>query len=114
MPKVTIVTDKGEIETEVGMNKRLVLAIEEANVDISHRCGGKAKCTTCRVEFLEGEPDKMTPAEKEKLESKGDLGKYRLSCQILVTRDMKVKPLMLVHEQSWDDPGPTPSEQREP
>ena len=34
-----------------------MLAIEQdAKVDILHACGGNARCTTCRVEFIEGEP----------------------------------------------------------
>ena len=37
--------------------RRLVLAIEQdAKVDILHACGGNARCTTCRVEFIDGEP----------------------------------------------------------
>src|SRR5215213_8062438 len=53
---------------DVPENKRLVLAIEEnAGVDILHRCGSYARCTTCRVEYLEGEPDRMPKAELEVL-----------------------------------------------
>jgi ferredoxin len=49
---------------DVDEGKRLVLAIEEdVGVDIMHECGGYARCTTCRVEFLEGEPETMTQAE---------------------------------------------------
>ncbi len=110
MPSLTIITPDGQKTVNVAENKRLVLAIEDSGVDISHRCGGNAKCTTCRVEFIEGEPSEMNEREKEKLLSSDALGKYRLSCQILVDRDMTVKPLKLVHEQSWDDPGPRPSD----
>ena len=35
-----------------------MLAIEQdAKVDVLHACGGNARCTTCRVEFVDGEPD---------------------------------------------------------
>ena len=52
--------------------KRLVLALtDEAKIDQLHACGGNARCTTCRVEFVAGEPDKMTEAEKELLEPRG-------------------------------------------
>ncbi len=34
---------------EVESGTRLVLALERNGVDILHRCGGNAKCTTCRV-----------------------------------------------------------------
>lgn len=111
MPWLTIVTEEGEKKVEVPPTKRLVLAIEDSGVDISHRCGGNAKCTTCRVEFIEGEPNSMNQKEKEKLEAVDAIGKYRLACQILVDRDMTVKPLKLVRNESWDDPGPRPSDE---
>ena len=53
MPKVTV---EGEKTFEVEPGKKLVLAIEDAGIDILHRCGGNARCTTCRVEFIAGEP----------------------------------------------------------
>ena len=68
MPRVDV---EGVGAVEVPEGKRLVLAIEEdAGVDILHRCGGYARCTTCRIEYLEGEPEKMTKAELEVLERK--------------------------------------------
>jgi hypothetical protein len=43
--------------------KRLVLAIEQdAHVDVLHACGGNARCTTCRVEYIAGEPTVTTVA----------------------------------------------------
>jgi ferredoxin len=94
---------------DVPENKRLVLAIEEdAGVDILHRCGSFARCTTCRIEYLEGEPEKMTRAEVEVLESRDLLGKVRLSCQALCDHDMKVRVLMTVSSTGLDGPGPKP------
>ena len=55
----------GEIQAQEG--ERLVLALERGGVDVLHRCGGVARCTTCRVSFEEGEPDAMTAAEFDKL-----------------------------------------------
>ena len=46
---------------------RLVRAIEGNGVDILHRGGGNARCTTCRVQFFAGEPDRMTVAEYDRL-----------------------------------------------
>ncbi len=88
--------------------KRLVLAIEEAGVHIGHRCGGYAKCTTCRVEVVSGEPDTMTRAEYAKLRERGLLGQYRLSCQIVCDQDMHVRPVMTLENQDWTDTGPPP------
>lgn len=112
MPKVTVNGNTFEVE----QGKRLVLALEENGIRIGHRCGGKAKCTTCRVEFLEGEPDVMTPAEYAKLHERGLFGQYRLSCQIEVDHDMSVQPIMTAESQpEWnDDTGPTPDPEVQP
>jgi ferredoxin len=106
VPRIEV-ENAGTFEVEEG--KRLVLAIEEdAGVDILHRCGSYAKCTTCRIEFVEGEPEKMTKAELEVLESRNLLGEVRLSCQALCDHDMKVRVLMTVESTGLDGPGPQP------
>jgi ferredoxin len=96
----------GEFEVELG--KKLVLAIEDSGVDISHRCGGKARCTTCRVRFHSPEPP-MGEVERQCLEEDGVLGEFRLSCQSRVTDDMHVEVLMRASEQGWE-PGPRPED----
>lgn len=111
MPNVTI---QGVGRFDVPAGRRLVKAIEACGVDIGHRCGGKARCTTCRVRFITGEPGTMTQAEYDKLTERELLGKVRLSCQILTDHDMTVEPLMRVSEQGWSDPGPEPAEEIEP
>jgi len=76
---------------EVPDGKRLVLALEdEAGIDQLHSCGGKGRCTTCRVEFIAGEPSTMTAAEKATLSAK-NLSGVRLSCQVGCTHDMSVR-----------------------
>ena len=106
MPKLEV-DGTGTFEVEEG--KRLVLAIEEdAGVDIMHACGSYAKCTTCRVEFQEGEPEEMTEAEVMILEMRDLLGEARLSCQIYCEEDMKVRPLMTVSGTGARDPGHPP------
>lgn len=107
-------TIEGVGTCEVEEGTRLVRAIEDCGVDLGHRCGGQAQCTTCRVEFEEGEPGVMTEAEYEKLTDISQYGDMRLSCQIVVDRDMTVKPLMTVEDQGWDDAGPTPAVTVEP
>jgi ferredoxin len=91
-------------ETEEGT--KLVLAIEGQGIDISHRCGGQALCTTCRVKFESEEPP-MGQTEHDTLEEDGVLGQFRLSCQIRVAQEMRVEVLMRASEQGWE-PGPTP------
>jgi ferredoxin len=94
---------------DVQEGKRLVLAIEEdAGVDILHRCGAYARCTTCRIEYLQGEPEGMTRAEREVLESRNLLGQVRLSCQAVCEHDVKVRVLLTVTSTGLDGPGPKP------
>ena len=107
MPKLTV---EGYGTFEVPDNKRLVLAIEQdAKVDILHACGGNARCTTCRIEFIDGEPSKMTAAEKERLAQRG-LSGVRLSCQILCDHDMNVRAISRLEGSGRPDPGRTPDE----
>jgi ferredoxin len=106
MPQLTV---EGYGTFQVADGKRLVLAIEQdAHVDVLHACGGNARCTTCRVEFIEGEPQKMTAAEKAVLAAKGVSG-VRLSCQILCDHDMHVRAISRLEGSGRPDPGSTPA-----
>ena len=88
MPTLTV---EGLGSFQVPEGKRLVLALEdEAKVDQLHACGGYAACTTCRVEFIAGEPQTMSAAEKAVLAERG-LNGVRLSCQIVCDHDMTVR-----------------------
>jgi ferredoxin len=105
MPKLTV---EGYGTFDVPDGKRLVLAIEQdAGVDILHACGGNARCTTCRVEFIDGEPDRRTVAETGVLTAKGVSG-VRLSCQITCDHDMKVRAVSRLEGSGRPDPGRTP------
>jgi ferredoxin len=105
MSKLTV---EGYGTFDVPADKRLVLAIEQdAKVDIMHACGGNARCTTCRVEFVEGEPSAMTVAEKQVLAAKG-LSGVRLSCQMLCDHDMTVRAISRLEGTGRPDPGRTP------
>lgn len=110
MPTLTV----GDASREFPEGTRLVLAIERLGIDIGHRCGGKARCTTCRVHFESGEPEAMTEAEAAKLRDKNLLGQARLSCQITLSHDMTVRPLMTLESEGWSDTGPTPADEIEP
>jgi ferredoxin len=107
MPQLTV---EGFPTVDVENGKRLVRAIEQdAHVDVLHACGGNARCTTCRVEFIEGEPEKMTVAERNVLAARGVTG-VRLSCQILCNHDMTVRAISRLTGSGRPDPGPPPAE----
>lgn len=106
MPRLTV---EGFEPIDVADGKRLVLAIEQdAKVDVLHACGGNARCTTCRVEFIAGEPSARTAAEREVLAARGLTG-VRLSCQIICDHDMTVRAISRLTGSGRPDPGPTPA-----
>ena len=92
MPKITAEAAQGTVAFEAEKGRRLVLCLEDNGVDILHRCGGNARCTTCRVEILAGDPGEIGDAEKAILATKTDLGDHtRLSCQVRVNDALHVK-----------------------
>jgi len=113
MPKLTV---DGVGEFDVPAGKRLVKAlVEEAGTDQLHACGGHAKCTTCRVKFIAGEPEKMTEAEQETLRVREvtEAG-VRLSCQVLCDQDMTVELISRLEGSGRADQGSTVADEIEP
>jgi ferredoxin len=108
MPQITAETANGTVTIEAAEGKKLVLAIEDAGIDILHRCGGNARCTTCRVEILEGNPGEMGELERNRLAVEAELAdNVRLSCQIRPDSDLRVR---VINQSSVRglDPGPRP------
>lgn len=114
MPKITV---EGFGAFDVPEGTRLVNALEDiAKVDQLHACGGFARCTTCRVEFIAGEPDRMTEAEKAVLAGRGllDTAGLRLSCQIACDHDMEVRAISRLSTSGRPDAGKRPAEKITP
>ena len=110
MPKIQAETASGLVETEGPAGKKLVLGLEDAGFDILHRCGGNARCTTCRVEVLEGEPGEMGELERNRLAVEAELApNVRLSCQIRVNSDLKVRVINQASVRGMD-PGTRPAD----
>jgi ferredoxin len=108
MAKIEAETANGLVEIEPPAGKKLVLAIEDAGIDILHRCGGNARCTTCRVEILEGDPGDMGDLERNRLAMEAELApNVRLSCQIRVNGDLKVRVINQASVRGMDA-GPRP------
>lgn len=108
MRTITAETANGKMAFSCEEGRKLVLCIEDNGIDILHRCGGNARCTTCRVEVLEGDPGEIGEPEKQILATKTDLGDHtRLSCQVRVIDDLHVR---VVNQASVKglDPGPRP------
>jgi len=111
MPRLTV---EGVGEFDVSEGKRLVLALEQdAGIDQLHACGGNARCTTCRVEFIADEPSRMTVAERDVLSARGLTG-IRLSCQIPCDHDMTVRAISRLAGSGRKDAGHEPAANIEP
>ncbi len=103
-------TATGVQSFEAEQGRKLVLAIEDAGIDILHRCGGNAKCTTCRVEVLAGDPGEISEGERTRLAQEAGLAEnVRLACQVRVIDDLKIKVIRQA-SVSGLDAGPRPTE----
>ncbi len=114
MPKLTV---EGVGSVEVPQGKRMVLALcDEAKIDQMHACGGNARCTTCRVEFISGQPTNMTQAEKDVLAARGLSAnkQLRLSCQIVCDHDMEVRATSRLAGSGRPNAGKRPEDQITP
>jgi len=108
MAKIQAEIATGVVETEAPEGKKLVLVLEDAGIDILHRCGGNARCTTCRCEILEGDPGEMGELERNRLAVESELApNVRLSCQIRVANDLRVRVINQVSVRGMDA-GPRP------
>ena len=110
MPRIEAETATGKQEFEAEAGRKLVLAIEDAGIDILHRCGGNARCTTCRVEVLGGDAGEMREQERDRLALETGLAEnVRLSCQVRVNSDLHVRVVNQVSTRGLDA-GPRPVE----
>ena len=114
MARITAETANGTVAFDATEGRKLVLEIEDNGIDILHRCGGNARCTTCRVEVLSGDPGPIREPEKEILATKTDLSDHtRLSCQVRVMDDLHIKVINQVSVAGIDS-GPRPVEETTP
>lgn len=110
MPIIEAETATGVQVFEGESGRKLVLAIEDAGIDILHRCGGVAKCTTCRVEILAGDPGEISDGERDRLALEAGLAEnVRLACQVRIIDDLKIKVIRQA-SVSGMDAGPRPAE----
>jgi len=110
MQIITAETTDGKVSIEAEDGRKLVLAIEDAGIDILHRCGGNARCTTCRVEILSGDPGPIEEPERLVLATKTDLGDHtRLSCQVRIMDNLHIRVINQASVKGIDA-GPRPED----
>ncbi len=78
----------GEKKITISQDQSILSASLEAGIPHFHACGGKAKCSTCRILILEGD-ENLSPINKKEafLRRKLPFPKtVRLACQSFVTK----------------------------
>lgn len=89
------ITFKNE-KSVVGMLEKTVLQLAlEQGVPLLHACNGKARCSTCRVLVLKGNPPARTEKEQVLADKIGLPDNVRLSCQMKATDDLTLRRLIM-------------------
>ena len=95
MVKVTSLPDKVDIEVSAG--ETLLEAALRSGVPFAHACGGRAKCSTCRIWVLDGLGDcpQRSTDEASMADRLGLPDEVRLACQLRPDGDLRVRRLVL-------------------
>jgi len=94
--------DDREVVVPVGLT--VLGASQRARIPHASVCGGRGRCSTCRVRVTSG-LDLLLPAsavEQRVLTSVGAPPNVRLACQVRPTHDLTVAPLLPVSAQASD------------
>ena len=87
-PVKILINDQKEVEVPAG--GKLLGVLADQGIFVSSACGGGGTCAQCKVKVLEGGGE-ILATEKEHISRKDAQGGERLSCQVAVKQDMKVK-----------------------
>ncbi|MBI1737055.1 MAG: DUF4445 domain-containing protein [Candidatus Rokubacteria bacterium] len=109
---LTIVTERAGVqerrELGVAPGTTILRAAHAGGVDITATCGGRGRCTSCRVKFLEGPVPPPTIMDEVQLGDEQVREAYRLSCQAHVTDTVTVQVAPPLTEESFQILGATP------
>jgi Na+-transporting NADH:ubiquinone oxidoreductase subunit F len=100
---------EGEVTIEVNGNKKfqvkpggkLLTTLSDKGVILSSACGGGGSCGQCRCIVQEG-GGSILPTEKSQINNRDAKLGMRLSCQVAVKRDLKIKvPMEALEARKW-------------
>jgi len=83
-----VINDERTIHTPAG--SKLLSALASNELFVSSACGGGGTCGQCKVKVLEG-GGAILPTEEQHINKREALEGERLSCQLTVKQDMKIK-----------------------
>jgi len=109
---LTFVVDPSDSGTRrtltVAPGTTILKAAHAGGVDITATCGGRGRCTSCRVKFLVGSPP--PPTIMDEIQLGDDLVRegYRLACQCVLHSAVTVQPAPPLDERSFQILGAGP------
>src|SRR5216117_1126369 len=101
---LTILHAPGDAERRtlsVAPGTTILKAAHAAGVDITATCGGRGRCTSCRVKFLAGLPPPPTIMDEVQLCDDLVREGYRLACQCLLHEPVTVQAAPPLEERSF-------------
>src|SRR5881628_4086584 len=92
----------------VAAGTSILTAAHDGGVDVTATCGGRGRCTSCRVKFIEGTIP--PPTIMDEIQLGDDLVRegYRLSCQCTVTEPITVQVAPPLEERAFQILGAGP------
>lgn len=83
---------KKEVQTN-DLSKSLLVTLQQHHIDWMHACGGKGRCTTCKLQIIQGQENFLLFTEAEqKYAAQGQLAhNERLACQTKIVGDVVIK-----------------------
>ena len=109
---LVILTQPGDArprrELTVAAGTSILTAAHDGGVDVTATCGGRGRCTSCRVKFIEGTIP--PPTIMDEIQLGDDLVRegYRLSCQCTVTEPITVQVAPPLEEHAFQILGAGP------
>src|SRR5437870_4175711 len=109
---LVILTDPGDARTRRELTgaagTSILKAAHDGGVDVTSTCGGRGRCTSCRVKFVAGTIP--PPTIMDEIQLGDDLVRegYRLSCQCAVTEPITVQIAPPLEEQAFQILGAGP------
>ncbi|MBI2553783.1 MAG: DUF4445 domain-containing protein [Candidatus Rokubacteria bacterium] len=96
---LTVLPDNRRLQVAPGTT--ILKAAQAGGIDITATCGGRGRCTSCRVKFVQGTIP--PPTIMDELQLGDDLVRegYRLSCQCHVTEPITVQIAPPLDEQAF-------------
>src|SRR5687768_18090926 len=92
---LTILTDprraSARRELTLGADTTILRAAQDAGIDIMATCGGRGRCTSCRVKLVAGAVPPPTIGDEVQLGDEQVREGYRLACQCTPTEAVTVQ-----------------------